>query len=50
VFESAISLRVMIERDKVDLSECCAELSGYSVSSVHGSNDVSHIEKRSSPA
>jgi hypothetical protein len=50
VFESALSLRMMLETDKVDLSEdfeigvvecdCVWDFPGYSVETVQDSDDV----------
>jgi hypothetical protein len=53
VFESALSLRMMIETDKVDLSEgfeikfidydCALDFPGYSVEPVSGVDDLVHL-------
>jgi hypothetical protein len=55
VFESALSLRRMMETSKVALSEsheirfvecdCALDFPGYSVQTVHGANDVFRLVK-----
>jgi hypothetical protein len=55
VFESALSLRIMLEMDKVDLSEdfeikfvecdCALEFPGYFVQTVRASDDVIRLVK-----
>jgi hypothetical protein len=55
IFESALSLRVMLEANKVDLSEyfeikfvecdCALDFPGYSVQTVQDSNDVIRVVK-----
>jgi hypothetical protein len=55
IFESAMSLRMMIERHKVDLSEgfeikfvdydCRVALPGYCVETVSGADDLGHLVK-----
>jgi hypothetical protein len=57
VFESAVSLRKMIETDKVDLKEgfeikfveydCSPDLPGYSVQTVSDFDDLVHLMKMS---
>jgi hypothetical protein len=56
IFESALSLRVMIETDKVELNQsfyikfierdCKLVFRGYSVETVSGANDLFRITKR----
>jgi hypothetical protein len=56
IFESALSLRVMIERGKVDLQQefeiqfvecdCQLDFPGYSLETVRGTHDVFHIVER----
>jgi hypothetical protein len=57
VFESALSLRRMIETSKIDLSEgfeikfveydCSVDLPGYSVETVSDVDDLVHLVKMS---
>jgi hypothetical protein len=57
VFESAVSLRIMIETDKVDLGggfeikfvdyDCAPDFPGYSVETVSGVDDLVHLVKMS---
>jgi hypothetical protein len=56
--ESALSIRIMLETDNIDLSEgfeiklvecdCELDFPGYSVQNVHGANGQAHLVRKQS--